>query len=294
MTKRFTLTFTVEQDGILLREAIAAWGISKRALTAIKFDGGQLTVNGVEQNVRYVLAKEDVVNIVFPEEDISDSLIPEQGELVVIYEDDALLVVEKPAFMATIPSREHVMGSLANLIRGHFEAQQLHSTVHIVTRLDRDTSGLVVVAKHRHVHHLMSEQQKRGDVKRQYEAIVEGTFTKPTFSIIEPIGRKDTSIIEREVREDGQFAHTDVEVVAANERFSHIRLTLHTGRTHQIRVHMAHIGHPLVGDELYGGNHEILDRQALHCCSVQFIHPFTKKMMNFTSQMPDYMVKLIQ
>lgn len=291
--KNFTITFTAQHDEQLLREAISDYGISKRALTAIKFEGGEITVNGREQNVRYKLRAGDTVQIIFPPEDISDSLLAEHTALPIVYEDDALLVIDKPAYMSTIPSREHPTGSLANFVRGHFEQQQLASTVHIVTRLDRDTSGLVVIAKHRHVHHVMSEQQKRGEVHRQYEAIVHGELATHALSITEPIGRKETSIIEREVRADGQAAHTDVERLAVANGLSHVRLTLHTGRTHQIRVHMAHIGHPLVGDSLYGGARDLLDRQALHCCSVSFEHPFTKKIMKFTSTMPLTMVQLM-
>lgn len=293
MDKRFTLQFINNKDGQLLREAIAAWGISKRALTAIKFDGGALLVNGEERNVRHPLAVGDVVRIIFPVEDASEGLVAQHGELTIIYEDEAVLVIDKPAFMSSIPSREHPDGSVANFVYGYFEQQQLASTVHIVTRLDRDTSGLMVIAKHRHIHHLMSEQQKKGLVHREYEAVVEGNVEQDVQSICAPIGRKDTSIIERVVRADGQFAHTDVSVLACNNGLTHIRLKLHTGRTHQIRVHMAYIGHPLVGDELYGGSRAFLDRQALHCRFVQFEHPLTKKPMHFESKLPEDISRLL-
>ncbi|MEK4698649.1 RluA family pseudouridine synthase [Solibacillus sp. FSL R7-0668] len=286
MQKQFQLQFINQIQGQLLREAIANWGISKRALTAIKFDGGALYVNGKEQNVRHPLAIGDEVTIVFPLEQVSDGLIPQQGELDIVYEDEALLIVNKPAFMSSIPSREHPDGSVANLVYGYFHQQQLASTVHIVTRLDRDTSGLMVIAKHRHIHHLMSEQQKKGLVHREYEAVVERVIVEDKQSIIAPIGRKDTSIIEREVREDGQYAHTDVTVLARKTNVTHIRLKLHTGRTHQIRVHMSAIGHPLVGDELYGGSRTQLNRQALHCCYVSFEHPLTKQSLHFDSALP--------
>ena len=293
MDKRYQLQFTVEIEGQLLREAIAAWGISKRALTAIKFDGGALLVNGEEKNVRHKLQMGDVVTILFPLEEVSDGLTAQNGPLTIVYEDEAVLVLDKPAYMSTIPSREHPSGSMANFLRGYFEQQQLASTVHIVTRLDRDTSGLMLIAKHRHIHHLMSEQQKEGMLHREYEALVEGVLEKDQQSIIVPIGRKETSIIEREVRADGQFAHTDVLVLSRGETISHIRLKLHTGRTHQIRVHMASIGHPLVGDELYGGSRMLLDRQALHCRFLQFKHPLTGKMMEFESPLPEQFIKIL-
>lgn len=294
MDKRFQLQFINENPGQLLREAIATWGISKRALTAIKFDGGALYVNGEEKNVRHPLAVGDAVTILFPLEQVSDGLLPQQGPLEIVYEDDALLIINKPAFMSSIPSREHPDGSLANFICGYFETKKLASTVHIVTRLDRDTSGLMVIAKHRHIHHLMSEQQQAGLVHREYEAVVEGVVGADTTSIIAPIGRKDTSIIEREVREDGQFAHTDLTVLARKTQTTHVRLKLHTGRTHQIRVHMSYVGHPLVGDELYGGCRAQLGRQALHCRYVAFIHPLTKQLVQFECELPRDIVDVLK
>lgn len=291
MDKRFQLQFVVKSEQ-LLRDAISAWGISKRALTAIKFDGGELLVNGEERNVRYSLQPGDTVMIIFPKEAVSEGLIAQYDELPIVYEDEAVLIIDKPTYMSTIPSREHPIGSVANLLYGYFERQQIASTAHIVTRLDRDTSGLMIVAKHRHIHHLMSEQQKKGNVHREYEALVQGRVACDQ-SIIAPIGRKDTSIIEREVRDDGQFAHTDVKVITKTANMSHIRLKLHTGRTHQIRVHMAHVGHPLVGDSLYGGSKQLLDRQALHCVYVNFKHPLTGENLEFTSNLHPQLVNLI-
>ena len=291
MDKRFTIQFNATTDGQLLREAIGQFGISKRALTAIKFDGGEILVNGSEQNVRFQLTAGDAVTIKFPLEEASVGLVPEQGELNIIYEDDYVLVIDKPPYQSTIPSREHPTGSVANVVLSHLQRGDVASTVHVVTRLDRDTSGLMCIAKHRHIHHLMSEQQKARAIHREYEALVHGEVEDQ--SIIAPIGRKETSIIEREVREDGQFAHTDVRLLAAyfieNEPISHVRLKLHTGRTHQIRVHMSAIGHPLVGDELYGGKRELMVRQALHCAYLHFIHPITGEALTFTSELPDDM-----
>lgn len=293
MDKRFQLQFINSIEKVLLRDAIAQWGISKRALTAIKFDGGALLVNGEEKNVRHSLKVGDVVTIIFPSEEVSEGLVAQEGTLDIVYEDDAVLVLDKPPFMNSIPSREHQNGSIANYVYGYFVQQQIASTVHIVTRLDRDTSGLMIIAKNRHVHHIMSGQQKNGCIRREYEAIVEGYVEQDHQSIILPIGRKDTSIIEREVRADGQFAHTDVSVIARKNNMTHIRLKLHTGRTHQIRVHMAHIGHPLAGDELYGGSRALLNRQALHCRNIQFEHPLTKEIMQFCSKLPIEISNLI-
>ena len=296
MDNRFTVTFTAEQQGQLLREAISRFGISKRALTAIKFEGGQILVNGTEQNVRYALQVGDEITIKFPKEQMSDGLVAQQGPLNIVYEDEVLLVLNKPPYMSTIPSREHPDASVANFVAGYFEKQDIASTVHIVTRLDRDTSGLLCIAKHRHIHHLTGLMQRAGTIHRQYEAIVHGHVEQQ--SIIAPIGRKDTSIIEREVRADGQYAHTDVSVLKHfmidGKPYSHIRLKLYTGRTHQIRVHMAHIGHPLVGDELYGGSRALLARQALHCVHLQLAHPVSGELLIFSSELPYDMQEIVK
>ncbi|MFJ7404544.1 MULTISPECIES: RluA family pseudouridine synthase [unclassified Lysinibacillus] len=294
---RFTLRFLAEKDGQLLREALAEWQISKRALTAIKFEGGLLTINGTEHNVRYPLHIGDQVEVKFPPEEKSDGLAIEYGKLAVIYEDEALLVLDKPAHQSTIPSREHPTKSIANDVCGYFEQQSLASTIHVVTRLDRDTSGLLCIAKHAHIHHLMGLAQRLGEVSREYEAIVHGHLAEDWQSIVAPIGRKETSIIEREVRQDGQYAHTDVTVLqrfsVQGEPMTHIRLKLHTGRTHQIRVHMSYLGHPLVGDDLYGGSRELIDRQALHCVSLCLQHPLTKEKHYFTSPIKDDMQQIL-
>lgn len=295
--QRFKISFIAEQEGVLLREALSIWGISKRALTAIKFEGGFLAVNGEERNVRHQLQKGDVVDVYFPREEVSEGLTVEHGYLNIVYEDNAVLILNKPPYQSTIPSREHPVGSIANFVCGYFEQQAVYSTVHIVTRLDRDTSGLLCIAKHRHVHHLLSQAQKNRQISREYEAIVHGHIREDTLSIIAPIGRTDTSIIEREVREDGQFAHTDMRVInrftVNGEQRTHVKLILHTGRTHQIRVHMAYIGHPLLGDELYGGSRASIARQALHCVTLMLYHPFTGEKLLFGSELPEDMQQLL-
>jgi 23S rRNA pseudouridine1911/1915/1917 synthase len=294
---RFRLTFQVDEGGILLREFLHAKGISKRTLTATKYDGGDIKVNGFEQNVRYQLSFGDEVVITFPPEAPSAGLLPEPGSLTIIFEDDALIILNKPAGQSTIPSRDHPAGTIANVLAGKFADERLPSTVHVVTRLDKDTSGLICVAKNRHIHHLLSEQMTNSGFHRQYIAIVEGHVQEDKFSIIQPIGRKDDSIIERIVREDGQFAHTDVEVCNRTEIEGHylteIALTLHTGRTHQIRVHMQWAGFPLHGDDLYGGKHGLIGRQALHCSTIGFNHPLTGEKIEFNCASPPDMNRLM-
>ena len=296
MSSQFQMKWVVDSRGNekLIREFLKDHEISRTALTDIKFQGGFIFVNNEEVNVRYKLNEGDQLTVIFPPENPSIGMRGEDIPLDILYEDDYLLVINKPARMNTIPSREHPNGSIANALVGYYERIGHKATSHIVTRLDRDTSGLVLIAKHRHVHHLFSMQQQSGKVKRTYEAIASGCISVNHGTIEQPIGRKDDSIIEREVRADGQYACTQFSVIERNQVFTRIELQLETGRTHQIRVHMSYLGHPLLGDDLYGGERTKIDRQALHCKRIKFIHPFTKDEMTFSSPLPDDMCEILE
>lgn len=291
------LTFQIDEPQQLLRDAIRKYGISKKALTSIKYEGGKITVNGVEKTVRHKLDSGDTVQITFPPEKKSDGLIPQKLRFPILMEDNHLLILTKDAGVSTIPSREHPTGTMANYLAGYLEESGLSSTVHIVTRLDKDTSGIICVAKHRHAHHLLSEMQKSGLISRTYEAIVHGHIQQDEFLIDAPIGRKNGSIIERIIDSEGKKAKTSVQVLSRfeniGEKLTHVRLQLHTGRTHQIRVHMMSIGHPLLGDDLYGGNLRLINRQALHARELTLVHPFTKEKVHLIAPFPEDMKELI-
>ncbi|MBI0579710.1 RluA family pseudouridine synthase [Neobacillus cucumis] len=296
MSSQFELKWVIEKMDAdrQIKDFLKDEEISRTALTDIKFKGGKILVNHEEVNVRYKLKTNDVLTLIFPKENPSEGVIGEDLPLNILFEDEYLLVVVKPPGMSTIPSREHPMGSLANALVGYYQQIGLESTSHIVTRLDRDTSGIVLIAKHRHVHHLFSKAQQKGMVKRTYEAFAGGMMEDNEGTIEKPIGRKEDSIIEREVRLDGQYACTHYKVMKRHKAFTHVELQLETGRTHQIRVHMSSIGHPLLGDDLYGGETTLLKRQALHCKKITFTHPFLKKEMTFTTKLPDDMQELLQ
>jgi 23S rRNA pseudouridine1911/1915/1917 synthase len=296
MVSRFQMTWVIldNDSGKLIKEFLKNEEISRTALTDIKFKGGSIQVNGEEVNVRYKLAVGDELTVIFPAENPSDGVKGENLQLTVLFEDEFLLVVTKPAGMNTIPSREHPTGSLANALVGYYQQCGLQATSHIVTRLDRDTSGIVLVAKHRHVHHLFSMQQQSGQVKRTYEAFAEGSFELGVGTINAPIGRKEDSIIEREVREDGQYACTHYSVIERYGAFTYLELQLETGRTHQIRVHMSYLEHPLLGDDLYGGDRSLIARQALHCKKIKFKHPFSQEEMTFTAPLPADMSEILE
>lgn len=207
-------------------------------------------------------------------------------DLDIVYEDEWCLVINKPPFVPTIPSREHPGGTLANGLLDYYRENGIAATIHAVNRLDKDTSGLMLVAKHRFAHSLFSSMQKQGSIKRTYAALVEGALTEESGIIDAPIGRKEESIIERTVREDGQDAVTQYQVMSSAEKYTLVTLRLETGRTHQIRVHMAYIGHPLCGDSLYGGSRDLIGRQALHSRVLSFFHPLLEKEMTFEAEIP--------
>ena len=297
MTSQFQLKWEIDESnaGMLIRDFLKKEEISRTALTDIKFKGGSILVNGETINVRYILRAGDELVVIFPPERPSEGAKGEKLPLSILYEDEFLLVVNKSAEMNTIPSREHPTGSLANALVGYYEISGYSAAPHIVTRLDRNTSGLVLVAKYRHVHHLFSLMQCQGLVNRTYEAFVNGIIPDAGGTIIAPIGRKEDSIIQREVRDDGQYACTHYRVLARADSFTHVELKLETGRTHQIRVHMAFFGHPLIGDDLYGGPVSAkVKRQALHCRKINFIHPLSREEMTFTTPLPSDMMGLLE
>ena len=298
MSRPFTLQFAVDQadDGLLLREYLLQKQISKTALTDIKSTGA-LFVNGHAVTVRHQLHAGDYITVQFPPEGGNTQLPAHLLPLRIVYEDDALLLVEKPAGISTIPSRLHPTDTLANAIAYHYVQTYHSAAVHFVTRLDLDTSGLVLVAKHRHIHHLFSLAQQSQTITKEYLALVSGCPAPAEGRIELPIGRASDDGIRRQIHPDGQQACTLYQTV---QTYAHadgiralLRLRLLTGRTHQIRVHMAALGHPLLGDALYDGDCRHITRQALHCAFLQFTHPLTGELLQFESPLPADMQRLI-
>ncbi len=284
-----------QHEGMLLRDYIRqVQGVSRRILKAIKFEGGLILVNDVEQSVRYVLKEGDEVEIKLPIEKKGNFMVPGEVPLSIIYEDKDIIVLDKQAGVAVLPSYHYPKGTIANGLLAHYEQQNSASTVHIVTRLDKDTSGLMLVAKHRYSHSVLSTSQQAGELKRKYQAIVDGALSKTSGTIDAPIGRKEDSIIEREIRENGKRAVTHYRVERNLTGCSFVTVQLETGRTHQIRVHFSSIGHPLYGDSLYGGDVSVIQRQALHCYALTFPHPITKQTLRFSVNLPLDMVNALR
>lgn len=257
--------------------------ISRKMLTQVKH-GGLILVNGEPRTIRFDLSIGDEVTVHFPLEQPAETMIRSQRPLTVLYEDDYLLAVDKPAGIATIPSRLHPDDTLANAVLGYYERINLSSAIHVINRLDRDTSGVVLFAKYAYVHHRFSELQKQGGLSRTYLALVEGVVGEQTIDA--PIGRAEHSIMERVVTSDGQRAVTHILQSEPYGEYTVLTIQLETGRTHQIRVHMRHIGHPLLGDTMYGGR-LVLPRHALHSSSATFNHPLTGEHVVITAAYPD-------
>lgn len=260
------------------------WGISGSLIKELKRHDDGILLDG--DNIRTVdVVGEGAELSVAIYDGVSEGIIPQDMELDILYEDEDILIVNKPCGMPTHPSRGHFTGTLANGVVAHYLKNGEAHVFRAVNRLDLDTSGVMCIAKNSYSHAQLVEQMKSGILSRKYAAIVEGA---PEGSVVDaPIMRE--SFLKRIVHPDGQRAVTHYRVISRYEGYSLIELSLETGRTHQIRVHMAYIGHPLLGDWLYGTeDHSLFDRQALHSKEIRLMQPVTGKELCFMSKIaPD-------
>ena len=219
---------------------------------------------------------------------------PQDIPLDIVYEDEDIIVINKAAGMPIHPSLNNYENSLANGLMWYYTQQGKPFIFRCTNRLDRDTSGLTVIAKHLISSSILSSMGARHEIKREYLAIVRGSVTPPSGTIDAPLARTGSSMIERKVDfEHGERAVTHYKVVEEKNGHSLVSLILETGRTHQIRVHMQYLGFPLVGDYLYNPDMEYIHRQALHSWKLSFIHPITREPMEFTAELPDDMKKIL-
>lgn len=228
----------------------------------------------------------DILEVSFDYEEDNSNIIPTKMNLDIVYEDDWLMIINKPAGIAIHPSVLHYSDSLCNGIRFYYDSIGLKKKIRPVNRLDLNTSGLVIFAKCEYIQECLISQMKNNQFKKEYFAICDGTLDKKSGTINLPIARKENSIIERCVSEDGQESITHYEVLKEFDNYTLVKCALETGRTHQIRVHFSAIGHPLIGDSLYGSISDFIDRQALHCYRLCFFHPVNKILMDFCGELP--------
>lgn len=286
----------IADEHVKVKTFLKKHDVSKGLLAKIKYRGGGILVNDEPQNAIYLLDIGDKVTIDIPKEEGFESLDAISRKLEVVFEDDHFLILDKPAGVASIPSVNH-SNTMANYVKAYYlDSGYENHQVHIVTRLDKDTSGLMLFAKHGYAHARLDKQLQKRAIEKRYLALVKGDgLLEKEGEIIAPIARDEDSIITRRVAKGGKYAHTSYKVI---EQFGNIYLVdihLHTGRTHQIRVHFSHIGFPLLGDDLYGGSlSEGISRQALHCHTLKFYNPFSGEEIGRASPLPTDFEQVIQ
>lgn len=275
-------------------------GFSQGLISHLKATPNGILKNDVWAYTRDVLELDDVLKITLTENHSSEQILPVNLPLDIVYEDQDLMVINKPANMPVHPSQGNHENTLANGVAWYYQRQNLPFVYRCINRLDRDTSGLLILAKHGYSAALLSQMIEKREIHREYLAIACGKVPSEG-TIIAPISRVSGSTIEREVNEEtGDYACTHykrisysnkIPLPASNEGCSLVALTLETGRTHQIRVHMKHIGHPLPGDFLYHPDYSLISRQALHSHKLSFCHPITGESLIFQSPLPPDMGK---
>ena len=223
----------------------------------------------------------DTITVDLSLDEDNSNIVPTPMNLDIIYEDEWLLVLHKPAGIAIHPSMLHFDTSLSNGVKYYFDSIKLKKKIRPVNRLDLNTSGLVIFAKCEYIQEYLARQMLDNTFKKEYLCVVSGKFKNKIGTINLPIARKKNSIIERCVDKNGQKSVTHYEVLQEFDSYSLVKCILGTGRTHQIRVHMSYIGHPLLGDTLYGKPSTLIARQALHCSKLEFIHPISKQILTF-------------
>ena len=252
-----------------------------------------IQVNGEHKRVVDFVAKGDILKITI-RDTASENIVPTDIPLDIVYEDEDVLVINKLPNMPTHPSMGNYENSLANGVMYYYKSKGEERVFRAVNRLDKDTSGLMAVAKNSYIHARLGEEIQKKELKRKYMCIVCGDVERDG-TVDAPIRRADGSVINRIVAPDGQRAVTHYRVIKRYREYTLLEMELETGRTHQIRVHMAYIGHPLVGDWLYGTeNHNIAKRQMLHSCYLCFTHPITGQIMEFKDEMAEDMRAFIE
>ncbi|MDE6101716.1 MAG: RluA family pseudouridine synthase [Ruminococcus sp.] len=271
-------------------------GLTRSAVQGL-IEKENILVNGKNTSKNYKIKSDDCISVEIPEPQVMDA-VPENIPLDIVYEDNDLLVVNKPKGMVVHPAHANYNGTLVNALLYHCgeSLSGINGVIRpgIVHRIDKNTSGLLIVAKNDKSHLHLAQQIKEHSFTREYEAVATGYFKDISGTIDAPIGRHKTDRKKMCVTtENSRNAVTHYSVIKQYGGFAYVRLRLETGRTHQIRVHLSYIGHAVLGDDVYGKPYRDLDGQCLHARKIGFIHPTTSEYMEFTSELPDYFRKVL-
>lgn len=271
----------------------AEFSMSDRLLLKLK-KLDKIYLNGNVTSANHSVLENDLIECYLDYEEDNSNIVPTEMSLNIIYEDEAYIVVNKPAGIPVHPSMDHYTDSLSNGIAFYFNQIGLKKKIRPVNRLDKDTSGIVIFAKNEYIQECLVRQMKSKEFIKKYIAVVNGNLDNLEGTINAPIARKEGSIIERCVSETGDIAITHYKVLKRKTDFDIVECILETGRTHQIRVHFAYLGHSLLGDTLYGTSSSLINRQALHAYEVEFTHPLSKKKVKYVANVPEDLNKLME
>ena len=289
MDRIFHYQITENEQNTTVLDFLRKKGFSRHILSSMKADKEALTRNGQRIGGREHLLAGDHFRVRLLETIDSDGIVPVSMPLSILYEDEDILVKNNPADMPVHPSIGNYTNTLANGVTAYLDAKGEHSPFRCINRLDRDTSGALILAKNAFSAAVLSTQMRNRQIRRTYLAVVEG-ITPPNGTISAPISRVDDSVIERHVDFlHGEPAVTHYERLETKNEHSLLEIHLETGRTHQIRVHMGYIGHPLPADYLYHPEYDCFKRQPLHSLQLKFRHPVTDKSMCLLAPVPEDM-----
>lgn len=287
MAEQLTFLVTEEYNKVnALTFLKAKCKLSSRMITRLKREKNGILMDGKLLRTIDLVEKGKIVVINLPDE--SSQITPVKGELKIAYEDEYLLIVDKPPLMPVHPVKQHQNDTLANIVTFYQQNKGENYVFRAINRLDRDTSGLVLITKDRYC----ANKLKTG-IHKEYYALCHGKI-ESNGTICAPIGLLEDSKMVRHVLTEGTPAITHYEVISSCEEFTFLKLVLETGKTHQIRCHMSHLGHPLLGDDLYGGLRKKISRQALHCGSMAFEHPVTGEKIDVKCDVPYDMLSIIK